>query len=322
MGAIATLVVSTDSSMDLRKTPERTQLSNLNKSLVFLGIAFGITWTTVAVGWLFGGKNSPVIATITMAAMMFGPSIAAVICSARFDRANRREALGLRFKANSWWFWAWLLAVTIISGSVIVTVAAGQATFADPEVNYLSQLRKLAPEQADLVADWPIAAILVVQSLFLNAALSVPWLIITEELGWRGYLYHLWRPLGFMRFTLASGALWGAWHAPAIYLFGLNFPDNREIGVPMFVAFCILFSFPHTLVRDRSQSVVAPAILHATCNTAGGTSMLFLSQVVFPWNGVVGLGGFLVLAVIAAISWLISLRSPPYSVMTNSEHGA
>jgi hypothetical protein len=105
--------------------------------------------------------------------------------------------------------------------------------------------------------------------------------------------------------------IWGLWHAPAIWFFGLNYPDHRLIGVPLFVLYCVLLSFPFTLVRDRGGRSLAPAaILHGTLNAVGGLAALGLSQTDFPWSGVVGIGGFVVLAAIAAISWLLSHSAP------------
>jgi membrane protease YdiL (CAAX protease family) len=37
---------------------------------------------------------------------------------------------------------------------------------------------------------------------------------LTQELGWRGYLYHLWRRYGFSH-SLAVGLIWGLWQLEA-----------------------------------------------------------------------------------------------------------
>ncbi len=142
-------------------------------------------------------------------------------------------------------------------------------------------------------------------------AINTPILLLSEELGWRGYLYDLWRSMGFTKFSIATGVLWGLWHAPAIWLFGLNYPEQRLIGIPLFVLYCMLLAFPFTLVRDRGKSLVPAAILHGTVNAVGGVAALGLSQAVFPWNGVVGIGGFAVLAAMALASWAIAQRGAP-----------
>jgi membrane protease YdiL (CAAX protease family) len=285
------------------------------KSFVFLGLAFAISWSVVAAGWFLGGSESPQAALATMAAMMYGPSIAAVICVIAFEKDRRREALGLRFGASMWWLWAWVIAIAIAFGSSLVTVLAGQAQFVDIGASYIAAARAATPELAtsiDQMARTPgLTWIILAQAALLGALINTPLLVISEELGWRGYLHDLWRRFGFWRSTLATGFFWGLWHAPAIYLFGLNYPDNRLLGIPLFIAFCMLFSVSLTLVRDRGKSVIAAAILHGTSNAVGGVAALGLSQNVFPWNGVVGIGGFLVLALVAGVSWLIGGRAGP-----------
>lgn len=213
-----------------------------------------------------------------------------------------------------------MIAIAIAVGSSAITIASGHAEYLDPGQNYLTQLRATAPDVAQQLEALPVTWILIAQAAVLNALLSTPLLLISEELGWRGYLYDLWRRFGFLRYTLATGMLWGLWHAPAIYLFGLNYPENRMIGIPMFVVFCVLFSFPHTLVRDRGKSVVAAAILHATSNAVGGTAMLALTQVAFPWSGVVGIGGFVMLAIVAVVCWTLAAgaKAPAVAARTRT----
>ncbi len=289
-------------------------MTTANKAIVFLVIAFAITWAIVGAGWTMGWHNTQQTAVATLAASMFGPSIAALICAVSFEKGRRKEALGLFFKPSLWWLWAWLIALAIAFGASLVTVVAGQAQFVDIGANYLEASRAAAPqyaEQIDQAAQIPgLSWIIVAQAAILGALINTPILLLSEELGWRGYLYDLWRRFGFLRYTLATGVIWGLWHAPAIYLFGLNYPDHRLIGIPIFVVFCVLFSFPFTLVRDRGKSLLPAAILHGTGNAVGGVAALGLSQADFPWSGVVGIGGFAMLALVAAASWALRERTP------------
>ena len=138
-------------------------------------------------------------------------------------------------------------------------------------------------------------------------------LTFSEELGWRGYLHNLWRGAGFWRASLGTGAIWGLWHAPAILLFGLNYPDDRGVGIGLFVAFCMLMSPILTFIRDRGASVWAAGIFHGTFNALGGLTLLTLSNPTFPWNGVVGIGGFAALAVGVAIVALLRPSTPTWA---------
>lgn len=289
-------------------------MSTAHKSIVYLVLTFALSWSAVALGWAFGATANTMLAFATMVAMMFGPSVAALICAIAFERNRRREALGLFFRPNWWWLWAWLIALAIAFGASLLTVLVGQASFVDIGANYIAQARAAAPQHSaalDQAARLPaLSWIIVAQSALLGGLFNTIALTLSEELGWRGYLYDLWRRFGFLKYTLATGAIWGLWHAPAIYLFGLNYPSDRLIGIPLFVVFCILYSFPFTLVRDRGKSVIAAAILHGTGNAIAGVAMLGLSQAAFPWNGVVGIGGFVALALVALGAWAISLRLP------------
>lgn len=288
-----------------------------NKAGLFLLLTFTISWGIVGVGWFQCVAASPQASVITMALMMLGPSIAAVICAALFEKGRRRDALGLRWTPNWWWLTAWLIALAITFGAALVTVLAGKAEFTDIGAHYLALARAAAPEHAaqiDQAGRLPgFAWIIVAQAAILGALINTPLLVISEELGWRGYLYDQWRRLGFIRYSVATGLLWGAWHAPAIYLFGLNYPENRLVGIALFIGFCVLFSFPFTLVRDRGKSVIAAAILHGTTNAIAGVAALALSQSVFPWNGIVGVGGFVMLALTALAAWAIGGRGTPSS---------
>lgn len=285
-----------------------------NKAAIFLALAFALSWAIVITGWAMGWHEAPASAVAVLAASMFGPAIAAAVCVFLFEKGRRREALGLFFKPNLWWLWAWLIALVIAFGASLVTVLAGQAQFVDIGANYLDQARAAAPEHAaqiDTAANIPgLSWLIAGQAAILGALINTPILLLSEEMGWRGYLYDLWRRHGFLRYTLGTGVVWGLWHAPAIYLMGLNYPENRVAGVGLFVLYCVLLSFPFTVVRDRAKSLVAPAILHGTLNAVGGVSMLAISTVAFPWNGVVGIGGFVTLAAIAAASWLLGARTP------------
>ncbi|MFO0203107.1 MAG: hypothetical protein ACK528_08250, partial [Alphaproteobacteria bacterium] len=65
-----------------------------------------------------------------------------------------------------------------------------------------------------------------------------------------------------------------------------------------------------TFIRDRGASGWAAGIFHGTFNALGGLTLLTLSNPTFPWNGVVGIGGFAALAVGAGIVALLRPSTP------------
>lgn len=269
------------------------------KSIVFLLLTFAISWGIAIGGWSLGAAESPLSVFSALAGMMMGPAIAAVICAFAFDDGRRLEALGLRFIPNWWWLFAYLIALALSAASVGFTLLLSDRTLGDLGANVVSAAEQAGQDVGELQG-LPLTQIILVQALVAGPLINSVLLTFSEELGWRGYLHGLWRPSGFWRSSLATGAIWGVWHAPAIYLFGHNYPTERELGVGIFVVFCILLSPIMTLVRDRGRSVFAAGILHGTINAAAGLTILWLSSPDFPWNGMVGIGGYLALAVAVA----------------------
>jgi membrane protease YdiL (CAAX protease family) len=269
------------------------------KSIAFVTLTFAISWGIVGVGALVRFDTNPIAAFYTLFAMMFGPSIAALVCALTFERGHVLDALGLKWTPNWWWLIAWLSAFALGALSIGFTILFSHAAITDPAQSVVAQVAAQFPQLVEKVRRIPLSAfdaILVGQVIVLGSLINIPALVITEELGWRGYLHYLWRPFGFWRTSLATGAIWGLWHAPAIYIFGLNYPNNRLIGIPLFVLFCTLLAPIMTFFRDRGRSVIAPAILHAMINASAGYAALLIAHATFPWNGVVGIGGFLALA--------------------------
>ncbi|MEZ5970542.1 MAG: CPBP family intramembrane glutamic endopeptidase [Hyphomonadaceae bacterium] len=272
-------------------------MSTANKSIVFLALAFAISWGIV-IGAHFGGlSDNPMLATPILATMMTGPAISALICTFAFEKTGERvRALGLHFKPNVWWVLAWLIPILIGGASVAATILLSDHHYVDigsgVRAAAEAQGKDLSLAPAFATSTWFIVSM----ALVFGALINMPILTFTEELGWRGYLYGLWRPSGFWRTSIATGAVWGVWHAPAIFFFGLNYPDDRAIGLGLFVLFCVLLTPIITLVRERSGSVWAAGLFHGTFNALGGLTILSISTPAFPWNGIVGIGGFVALA--------------------------
>ena len=282
-------------------------MTKTNKSIVFLTITFAISWAVVIGGWALGWHENPGLITAVLAASMFGPSIAAFICAMAFEKGRRAEALGLRFKPNWWWLAAYLMPIVIGAASVALSIAFGASTYVDLGAAVVTMVEQTAPEQSAAVrAMAPYLGIIVLaQALLLGALVNSVVLTFSEELGWRGYLHDLWRGAGFWRASLSTGFIWGVWHAPAILLFGLNYPDNRAVGVGLFIAFCMLLAPILSFVRDRGASVWAAGVFHGTFNALGGLTLMTLSNPAFPWNGIVGIGGFAALAAGVAVVALL-----------------
>jgi uncharacterized protein len=272
-------------------------MSVANKSIVFLLLTFALSWGVAIGAWALGAANTPTGAFWALFGMMAGPAIAAFVCAIAFEKGRRAESLGLRFKPNWWWLFAYLIAIALAAASVGLTLLFSDRTIGDLEANLLLAAQQAGQDTSQIPANLPLVPLVLVQALVIGSLINSFVLTFTEELGWRGYLHDLWRPSGFWRSSLATGVIWGVWHAPAIYLFGHNYPDNRALGVGIFIVFCTLLAPIMTLVRDRSGSVWAAGILHGTINAIAGLTVLSLSRAEFPWNGLLGIGGYAALAI-------------------------
>lgn len=292
-------------------------MSTTNKSIIFLGLAFAISWAIVIGAHLAGLSQNPMLATPILAAMMTGPAISALICAFAFEKKGERgNALGLHFRPNLWWVLAWLIPILIGVGSVAATILLSGHEYVDIGAG----VRAVAEAQGQDLSQAPAFAtstgFIVAMAVVFGALINMPILTFTEELGWRGYLYGLWRPSGFWRTSIGTGVVWGIWHAPAIFFFGLNYPDDRALGLGLFVLFCVLLTPIITLVRERSGSVWAAGLFHGTFNALGGLTIAAISTPAFPWNGIVGVGGFVALAIGLLVTLLLHRPTAPAAAGT------
>lgn len=280
-------------------------MSTTNKSIIFLALAFAVSWAVAIGAHLAGLSSDPKFVTPILAAMMTGPAIAALICSFAFEKGRRVESLGLHFRPNIWWLLAWIIPILLAAGSVALTIALSDNTYVDIGENTRAAAEAQGADLSQAPAFLLSTAFIIGAGVVFGALINMPILTFTEELGWRGYLYGLWRPAGFWKTSLGTGFVWGIWHAPAIFFYGLNYPDDRALGLGLFVIFCMLLSPIMTLIRERGGSVWAAGLFHGTFNAVGGLTVASLSIPVFPWNGIVGIGGFIALAASALVALLL-----------------
>jgi len=274
-------------------------MSTTRKAITFLVLTFLISWGVTISAWTLHLNRDPIATFFTLLVMMAGPAIAAFTCAMLFEKGRRIDALGLRFTINVWWLWAWLIPFALAGISVAAAVLLGGRHLVDPaqQTLALSEGHLPADKMAQLRALAPMLNLIAPLQVLIGSLINAVALTFTEELGWRGYLHDLWRRFGFWRTALATGFIWGVWHAPAIYLFVLNYPDNRLIGIPIFIVFCTLTAPIITLIRDRGRATWAAGIMHGTINALGGVTMIVLNDAHFPWGGIAGIGGFVALAI-------------------------
>lgn len=278
-------------------------MSITKKAIVFLVLTFVVSWTALILGWNNAHRDSA-SAGISGLIYVLGPAVGAVFCTLAFERGHRTEALGLQFRPNWWWLGALLIPVGITIVSIVVTTSVSRHHLQDIE-GMARQMAELRQQNYSEPRSYLIASIGHIGMAIIGGTLFST---LTEELGWRGYLHHLWRPFGFWRSSLAIGFIWGIWHWPLIYLFGLNYPDHRLLGLVLFPIFTMLEAPIMTLLRDCGRSVWAAGICHGTINAILVLTMVVVNAPKFPWD-TVGIGssaafgiGILIIAIVRRVA--------------------
>ena len=242
-----------------------------SRATAFLVFCFGFSWPAALLSFLLLQQHRSAAAQASLTFMMAGPGMAGIACALLFERGRRPVALGMEIRPNWWWLLAYGMGIAYSAIALAVTVFIGRSGVAAP-------------------ASVPLFAL---SSLFINPIVQIVLATLWEELGWRGYLYGLWRRFGFWRCSVGTGLVWGIWHAPGIILFNINYPDHPWVGAAILVPYCVLLAPLMTLVRDHGRSVIAAGILHGMLNATDIASMMIAKSRSALWQGDAGLGGFI-----------------------------
>lgn len=281
--------------------------------IIYCLIAYALAWLVCLPLWLGGGLANPLFGIIAVA-MMFTPTISAVIVVRFVERRPLLTGLGIRPRASAQRTLAWLAvafaAVLVVALLGLITSALlGTFRF---DLAGMSGFRVVLAAQLDAAGqsvDQLGMAVRVLWLLqFLNIAIgslinTLP--ALGEEIGWRGYLFPRLRDrLGATGAVLASGVVWGLWHAPVILL-GYNYPSNPVLGLFMMCIACIGLGALLAWVSQRGGSVWPAALGHGTYNAAVGGFMVLFGDASFPVDtlsgSVMGWGGWPVWGVLVVV---------------------
>ncbi len=244
--------------------------------LLFATLAFLPAWALEGLIALSGGLGTPTSLALLVLSM-FVPGLASVV-----TRTVTREGwsnAGLRVGRLTYYPAAWALILALVGATGLITWAIW------PDSLDLTQLHQF--ERLPLL--WPVlAALAVLLGPIIN---SLP--AFGEELGWRGYLLPKLLFLGELRACLASGAIWGLWHAPVIVQ-GYNFPRHPLAGVLIMTVGCALLGTILGWLRLRSGSVFTATLAHGTLNAAAGMPLLLMPGIDTAYGGLLlGTAGWL-----------------------------
>ncbi|WP_430592182.1 CPBP family intramembrane glutamic endopeptidase [Humidisolicoccus flavus] len=254
----------------------------LRPILIFLAIAFALSWLFALPLWFGGGLASPLFPIVAVA-MMTTPTIAALLVVFFVERApHKAHTLGLwplrpvgRFIGYA------LLGIFVPIALALLALPVGALLGVYPaDFANLSGFQQILNAGAGSVGldELPLSieALVVLQLAILPLAAFINLLpALGEELGWRGWLLPKLMPLGTVPALLISGVVWGLWHAPLVLL-GYNYPGVPGwLGVTAMIGMCIVFGAVFGWLRLRSESVWPAALAHAAFNGAAGTYLIF-----------------------------------------------
>ena len=202
------------------------------------------------------------------------------------------KGLGISFKIDRWWWIGWLLMPLVAFAVLGVTLLMPGAQWT-PDSEMIQSAMASMP---DGIGVWGVLALSMISGLLSGITINAVF-AFGEEIAWRGFLMKEFKGKKFLSAALWIGLIWGLWHAPLI-LNGHNYPQHPVAGVFMMVVFCLLLTPMLMYFRQKSGSVIVPAIMHGTFNAVVGISAAVVTPVNDLLYGGPGLAGFIVLLVI------------------------
>lgn len=290
-----------------------------NRVGFFYAVSLGGAVLVAGLIWLLGGLSAPISQLLLTVLYMPLPLVAGLLTEKRAGRTWLLKSGAKRWRKTPWQclkpvlLWS-LVAFILIAIGTLAMALLGSA-LAIPGAGRIATAAELVAAikeiQPDLPADFSLNPIpfLVISTIgAITAGFTINGLVaFGEEYGWRGVLADELRPLGAFRANLLTGVLWGLWHAPVIIL-GHNYGSEWGWGIPLMIAMTTPLSFILWWARERSGSVLAPAVIHGAINGFLGNYSLVIVGGDFRVGLPVGILLGVTLTVIAAGLWWFMLR--------------
>jgi uncharacterized protein len=289
---------------------------DIRRLVIFLGFAFGIAWIAGLIIYLTGGlTNSPQIAPgvslalVLLATVYMGaPALGNVLTRLITHEGWKDTGLRPNFR-QGWRFWlaGWFLPVAMtLSGAAVFFALFPQ--YFDASLPYLRQLSAASPKMASLTP-WTLAIIQLAQAILIAPIINS---IATfgEEFGWRAYLLPKLMPLGGRKAMLLTGAIWGIWHWPVIFMgyeYGFNYPGYPWAGPLLFIWIAFGLGIFLGWLALRGKSVWPAVIGHAAINGVAGVAIFAIAgepnTLLGPLPvGIIGSLGFVLVAIAIFVS--------------------
>ena len=220
-----------------------TQLTNLEKALLYYIIAFGLCLGITFMAPLLGSRITEIIMFTPLAAVLL---MLLVITRDGYSAAAWRK-LGLLQAGLRGWSLALLVPLFALSFAYGIVWISGMATLVSPP-----GLGSISSFLLDLVVSIAVVSLLGG---------------IGEEIGWRGYLLPRLSGLGVRWAMVLTGLLHGIWHLPVIlwtpFYHGAG---NRFVIIPLFVLTLTVAGICYGYLRLTTGSVWPAALAHGAFN--------------------------------------------------------
>ena len=249
--------------------------------VVFLSVTFGLSWVTWAVtGMLTGaaaqGLYSSAVMGAVVAVSMFFPLVGALVANAMAPVGQRIDlCVKPRVRGNGRLYaLAWFLpaVLTIVGGAMFFLVFPQLFDANATQLRTMLEAAGAPAEQLGLIVASQLVASVTIGPL-VN---SIP--SFGEEAGWRGMLFPLLSEhMSERSAVVASGVIWGLWHAPITAMghnYGVGYPGYPVTGILAMVVACTSIGCLLSWLRLRSGSVWPCAVAHGAINAIANAATL------------------------------------------------
>jgi len=295
---------------------------NWRKIILFLIIAFSISWLTAAIIYFSGLEFGTSISTTLIALFyMTAPAIGTVVIQ-KVIYKQRLSEYGWVWKEIKWkWIFVTIaiailfvlgtFGATALFGNELGIIEIGLVDFS--QENFNAKIIKMLNEamlnsdinlkidfesqlKENLISPYLALVGIFIAGIIAAFSINLPFMF-GEEFGWRGLLLKETQQMGFLKSNLFIGFFWGIWHAPLI-LMGHNYPEHPIIGVFMMVLFTTVLSYIFAYCRLKAKSILAPCLLHGMINGTAGGVLFFINGGHPLVSGITGLIGVSVIVLI------------------------
>ncbi len=245
---------------------------------IYLAVTFGLSWglwipAGIALGTFEHGVGSSAIMFALVAIGMFFPLAGALAAQAACKNDDPFE-LRLRPCVGGivpWYVAAWLApAALALLGAAVYFVLMPQEF--DPTMT--SYLSLMAQQSGTDLSEMPLPPAALMALTALSALTYAPFLNMLfafgEEAGWRGMLYPvLAQRMSQRAAALASGVIWGVWHAPIIAMghnYGMGYAGFPLLGILTMTLACTAMGVCMAYLWQRTENVWPCALAHGSFN--------------------------------------------------------